>query len=299
MLERVLRPHLDWADVVFMDWCKAGAALLTRIDPGTTRVMIRLHSQEVFTDWPYLVDWSRVDDLIFVSDHLRDYTRAAVPSVTAPGGPRLSVLPNAMDLRPYARPKPADARFTVGLVGFSAIAKDPRWAIEVLRRLRRQDPRYRLLLIGGDVRGRVSAAAGRYDRAYRRDLAELEPAGAVRRYGPTDDVPAALTGVGTILSSSVRESFHCGLFEGAASGAVPVVRDWPFFPGAALRMFPADWVVTSPDQAADRILAVTGSEPTWRAAGAAAAAEVLDRWDWPVIAAAYDEAIGGELNTSV
>jgi hypothetical protein len=64
-------------------------------------------------------------------------------------------------------------------------------------------------------------------------------------------------------------------------------------------MFPADWVVTSPDQAADRILAVTGSEPTWRAAGAAAAAEVLDRWDWPVTAAAYDEAIGGELNTSV
>src|SRR3954454_1669876 len=126
LLEQALRPYLDWADTVFVDWCKAGSALLTRIDPGTTRVVIRLHSQEVFTAWPYMVDWSRVDDLVFVSDHLRDYTRAAVPAVAGAGGPRLSVLPNAMDLRRYERPKPPEARFTLGLVGISSIAKDPR-----------------------------------------------------------------------------------------------------------------------------------------------------------------------------
>ena len=53
-----------------------------------------------------------------------------------------------------------------------------------------------------------------------------------------------------MLSSSVRESFHMGLVEAVASGALPVVRDWPFFPGAARTLFPPDWVVDSPAEAA-------------------------------------------------
>jgi hypothetical protein len=78
----------------------------------------------------------------------------------------------------------------------------------------------------------------------------------------------------------VRESFHLGLVEGAASGAVPVVRDWPYFPGAVRALFPADWVVDSPRAAAERVLAVTADEETWRKAGAVASGHVIGRWDW-------------------
>ncbi|MEV6494988.1 glycosyltransferase family 1 protein, partial [Actinoplanes sp. NPDC051633] len=229
--EAALRPLLDWADTVFVDWLTPAAGLLSLVDPGSTRVIVRLHSFEVFTAWPQVTDLSRVDDLVFVSDHLRDYTTPILPHLTETT--RVWSIPNAMDLQGYDRPKPASARYTLGLVGISAVAKDPRWAIEVLRLLRAEDDRYRLLLIGSDLNGKVSGAARQYQRAFLKDVKELGD--AVELAGHTEDVAAALTGVGTILSSSVRESFHVGLVEGAASHAVPVVRDWPFFPGGRLR----------------------------------------------------------------
>ncbi|WP_086765201.1 glycosyltransferase [Streptomyces bobili] len=289
--EELLRPHLDWADTVFVDWCVGPAALLTSVDPGTTRVVVRLHSAETFSPWPYLVDFSRVDDLVFVGAHLRDLTVAAVPQLSSDATPRLHVVANAMDLASHVRPKADDARFTLGLTGISSVAKDPRWAIQVLRILRTQDTRYRLFLLGEDVDARLSAASRAYARHYRRDVAELEPSGALRRLGQLDDVPAALTEVGVILSSSVRESFHCGFVEGAASGAVPVGRDWPFFAGkanGARTLFPADWVVGSAQEAADRILEVTSTAEGWRKAARAASAHALESWDWPVVRAEFD-----------
>ncbi|MET7650760.1 MULTISPECIES: glycosyltransferase [unclassified Streptomyces] len=292
--EELLRPHLDWADTVFVDWCVGPAALLTSVDPGTTRIVVRLHSAETFSLWPFLVDFSRVDDLVFVGAHLRDLTVAVVPQL-APAqkqrAPRLHVIANAMNLAGQVRHKSDDARFTLGVTGISSVAKDPRWAIEVLRILRAEDPRYRLLLIGEDVDAKLSAAARAYARLYRGDLAELEPSGAVRRLGQLDDIPAALTDVGVILSSSVRESFHCGFVEGAASGAVPVGRDWPFFAGkanGARTLFPADWVVASPQEAAERILKVTATAETWRKAGQAASAHAVAAWDWPVVREEFD-----------
>lgn len=285
--ERLLRPHLDWADVVFVEWCTSLAALMTFVDPRDTRVVVRLHSYEAFTQWPHLMDYGRVDDVVFVSEHLRDLAAAVIPALSEPGARRLQVLPLAMKLQRFPRPKPDDARFTIGVVGASKVVKDPLWAIDVLRELRRHDQRYRLQLIRGKLQHDKSAATQEY--ADRLALAVRGLGSAVEVLGHTDDVPAALERVGVVLSSSTRESFHIGLVEGAASGAVPVVRDWPFFPGAARSLFPADWVVDDPPAAAERILAVTSTDSAWRQAGRAASEHVIDRWDWPIVRGRYEQ----------
>lgn len=285
-------PHLEWADTVFVEWCLMQAALFTVIDPGTTRIIVRLHLFEAFTMFPHLVDMSRIDDFVFVSEPLLDYTLDVAPRLREPGGPRTRVVTNAARLDRYRRPKNPDARFTLAQIGQSRIAKDPRWTFEVLRGLRRHDERYNLVLIGADLDGLPTPQAADYAREYTRELAEFEMQGAVRRIGQTDDVPGALTDVGVILSASVRESFHLGVIEGAASGAVPVVRDWPFFAGrthSARSIFPADWMVETPAQAVERILAHTATEEIWRKTGEAAAEHAAVTWDWSVVQEQYDE----------
>ena len=287
--EGAFREHLDWADVVFVEWCTALAALLTQVDPGDTRVVVRMHSYEAFTLWPHLMDFARVDDVVFVSQHLRDLAVAASPGLQETNAPRLHVIANAMELQRFVRPKASDdTRFTLGVIGASKMVKDPRWAIEVVRELRRHDERYRLVLVRGNLQD-PSAAAQAYAEDLRRDLDELEPSGAVQVLGHTDDVPGVLEGIGVVLSSSVRESFHMGLVEAVASGALPVVRDWPFFPGAASELFPPDWVVESPEQGAERVLALTQDAEVWRAAAGEAAQYVLRRWDWPVVRISFEE----------
>ncbi|MFF3398194.1 glycosyltransferase family 1 protein [Streptomyces sp. NPDC002659] len=296
-VEQLMRPHLDWADTVFLDWCVAPAVMLTTIDPGDTRIVVRLHSYEAFTRWPHLVDFSRVDDLIYVADHVQDLTTALVPQLRGPDAPRTHMIDNAMDLSAFNRAKPADARFNLGLIGVSQVAKDPLWAIDVLERVRKQDERYRLLLVGGDMDPKTSRATKDYLKEFERQLEPLVESGAVVRLGPTDDVPSALTSIGTILSSSVREGCHVGLMEGAASAAVPVVRDWPFYAGrehSARTLYPEGWVVGSPEEAAKRILEVTATEESWQNAGKLASEHALSAWDWPVVSRRFDELLLGE-----
>ncbi|WP_422770261.1 glycosyltransferase [Plantactinospora sp. WMMC1484] len=290
-----LGPQLEWADVVFVDWCAAMAVLFSLLDPGSTRVIVRLHSFEAFAHWPHLVDFSRVDDLVFVSDHLRDLAVAAVPGMAA-AGTRLHVISNAMDLRSYRRPKNPEARFTLGVVGIKAVAKDPGWAVRVLRHLRAHDDRYRLALYGHDLNADASPDARRFWDELLAEIADLEAAGAVVRMGQTEDMPEAFREVGVVVSSSVRESFHCALVEGAASGAVPVVRDWPFFagrPASARSLFPPDWVVDSPEEAAERIRSLTATEQAWRSAGEAAAEHAIATWDWEIVKNHFDDLVYG------
>ncbi|MFD5654369.1 glycosyltransferase family 1 protein [Streptomyces sp. NPDC127039] len=293
--EQHLRPYLDWADTVFIDWCAAAAALFTAVDPGTARIVVRLHSYEAFSQWPRLTDFSRVDDLIFVAEHIRDLALRSVPALTGPQAPRTHIVDNGMNLSGFALPKAPDARFTVGMVGIGQVAKDPLWALQVIRALRSRDPRYRLVLIGGDMDTKASQAAAAYQRSFLRKVAPLVKEGAVERRGATSDVAGNLRDVGVILSSSVREGCHVGVMEGAASGAVPVVRDWPFFAGkehGASTLYPAEWVVSTPEAAADRILAVTADEETWSQHCRASEKHALATWDWPVVRGEFDRVFG-------
>ncbi|WP_205328276.1 glycosyltransferase family 4 protein [Glycomyces sp. YM15] len=297
-VEGLMRPYLDWADTVFVDWCVGPPAMITEIDPGDTRIIVRLHSYEAFTRWPHLVDWSRVDDLVFVAEHLKGLTTELVPQLRGPGAPRTPVVYNAVDLSSFAREKSPEARFNLGLVGVGQVVKDPLWAVEVLRALRETDDRYRLIMIGADMDRDFSPATRKYRNKMEQALGPLVESGAVVRLGATSDVASKLPDVGFILSTSVRESAHLGLMEGVASGAVPVVRDWPFFAGStyggARTVFPESWVVDTPEAAARRIMRINADEEGWRNSAKLAAEHAISTWDWSVVSRDFDELLFGE-----
>jgi glycosyltransferase involved in cell wall biosynthesis len=111
----------------------------------------------------------------------------------------------------------------------------------------------------------------------------------------TDDLPEALREAGFILSASRREGLPVGTTEGAASGAVPVIRDWPMYAsaGGARGIYPAEWVVETPDDAATRIL--THADPAVRdEAGQAARDHVVARFDWTVVEPRFGEIVLGK-----
>lgn len=291
-VQQALAEPLAWADTVFVDWCQRAAVLLTSLDPGRARVIVRLHSFEAFTVFPHLVDLSRVDDLVFVGSHVARFATDVLPALAGPGAPRVHALPNVVHLDRFARPKDERARFTLAVIGYAAAAKDACWAVDVLAALRRDDPRYRLLLVGDEIPDgpQAPATVRAYGARLRERLAGPDVAGAVERVPFTRDVPELLQRVGVILSSSVRESFHLALVEGAASGAVPVVRRWPMFAryGGPAELFPADWLVDTPEQAAARIRAVTADPEAWLAGGRRAREHVLRTIDWTGVRDRYD-----------
>lgn len=247
LLNRV-RELVKGYDVIVLDWCTNAAPIVSALDDLQARLIIRLHSMEAFSVLPHLVNWANVDDLVFVSEHLRDFSHTVIPATSSVPS---HVIPIAVDAAAYRLPKRPEASHTVGLIGWGAPAKDAPWAMKVLELLRLEAPEFRLLLVGSPP------VEGWAEYAHKVERRGQDFAGAVEWVPHTKNVATVLQRIGYVLSSSVREGCHVGLAEGAASRALPVVRDWPMFRdfNGARTAFPSEWAVDSPEQAAERILA--------------------------------------------
>jgi glycosyltransferase involved in cell wall biosynthesis len=277
---------LEWADTIFVDWCDNAALWTTIHAPRKARIVVRFHSLEAISHQVHLIDWSRVSDAVFVADHVRALVSRAAPAVA--NGPRIHVAPNAMHLARFGKPKLAGADRTIAIVGWAQRVKDPLWALDVLARLRAVDDSWTLLLVGRDFQERAHLSAMRHRDKFRARAQEDDVRDGIRYLPFTDDVPSALQAAGFVLSASRREGFPVGTTEGAASGAVPVVRNWPMYAryGGARGTFPPDWVVDDADAAVSRILA--HADPELRSKeGAAARSYVVEHFDWSVVLPTY------------
>lgn len=298
------------ADVVLADWADKGAVWASLVVRPATRLVVRAHGMDTFSIWPHLIDWSQVDALVSVSPHqaevLGDVLRHG--AVGALGAfPEPVVVPNIVTLPPVPDP-PVRNPHALVLVGWAHRVKDPLWAVEVLAGLLAKEaaveapresaapgdaavpgpaghpfPRpggWRLVLVGdGFARGGV-ATSRHYADSFAERIAAPDVAPHIEHVPQTDDVAREVARVGFVLSSSIRESFHQGLVEGVLGGAVPVVRDWPYFArrDGARRLYPADWVAGDVPAAVERIWALRAEADRARAAEHAEA-EVAQRFD--------------------
>jgi glycosyltransferase involved in cell wall biosynthesis len=282
-----VRDAFDWADSVFVEWGHRALAWTSLVPDVRARVVARLHSYEAFTPMPLHTDWSRIDDLVFVSPHIRALVEASVPDLA--GGPRMHNIANRNVFAQYVRPKLPGSEWTLGMIGFDNLSKDPAWALDVFEQVRRQDPRWRLLLLGRNFpRTNLTRPATLYRDRFEARLADLGD--AVDRPGYTEDVPEALRRIGVIVSSSRREGTHEGLLQGTASGAFPLVRNWPYVAkwGGPATLLPGEWVVETPEQAAQRLLEAAANRDEFEKARAEAAEWIVSRYDWSVVRPALD-----------
>lgn len=244
--------HVEWGDEI--------AAWLSHLALPGHSLSVRIHKYEILTPYPQLLAASQVDTLCFVAPHVRDAALRIAPRLTE--AHRIDVTQNALDLHRFtgavaAVDLPADLpapEHVLGVVGWAGPAKDAEWAIDVLDKLTHADDGpWTLVLVGPEppVRGSDAQRATRL-------MARIAAAGSrVRVLGRREDVPAVLPHLGWVISASVIEGTHEAIAEGAASGCVPIVRDWPQVRGygGASTVYPTSWLVQDPEHAARRILA--------------------------------------------
>ncbi len=214
--------------------------------------------------------------------------KVSVPALAH--GPRLHTIANRNLLGTYDLPKHPGSEHTLGLVGWNNVTKDPMWALDLLEALLEHDHRWRLRLVGhGFPAGSLTGPATAYRSALE---ARIEALGdAVQRPGFTTDVPEALRNIGIIVSSSRREGTHEGLIQGAASGAFPVVRNWPYVArwGGARTIVPDGWVVDTAAEGARMLLEAAEDDATFGERRRAVAEWTVHRYDWSVVRPQLDE----------
>lgn len=279
--EEASRAALDRADVILCEWCLGNAAWYSRNKRPDQRLVIRLHRVEAYTDHPAAVEIDNVDRVVCVSQHIADEVVERFGWDPA----KLQIIPNSVDVDRFRLPKHEGASHTLAMVGYVPKRKRLDHALDIIEALRRQEPRFRLLLAGHppsdlDWVARDPEEVEFFRRCYRRIAASDELRGAVSFHPHTNDLPRFFQQAGFILSTSESEGHQVALAEGAASGAVPVLVDRP----GAGDQYPGRWVHATPDLAVAEVAALRRegwhSEQILAADHAAAWApgEVLPRW---------------------
>ena len=281
-LDRVVLDRVSGASLIVADWADKGLALLSRLVPREARLVVRIHGVDTLSGWVHLVDWSAVDAVIAPSEHLAAAFRAVVgPSL---GSTDVVVVPNPIDAAAFSPAKDPGAEHTLGLIGWSQRVKGTPFALDLLGRLRAEDERWRLRLVGADFPERPRPVEGRAAQEIRARLTRPDVRGAVDFVPFTPRVDQVMSGIGWALSTSLRESFHLGLMEMTAAGAVPVVRDWPVYARTlgASSLVPQEWIVGDIEKAAERILEIHRAG-TWEQERLAAREHVASRYDKPIV----------------
>jgi glycosyltransferase involved in cell wall biosynthesis len=269
--ERTSRALNRWADVVICEWCGPNAIWYSQHKRPGQRLIVRLHRTELYNTYPSKVAIEAVDRVVCVSSLYATLTAELA------GWPRdkIVVIPNSVDVGQLDRPKLADAQWSVGFIGLAPIERK-RFdrALEILSMLRQRDPRFRLVVktkmpweypwIWAEPVERELTSRALYRLRHDptiRDAVSFDGFGA--------DVGSWLRGVGFLVSSSEDESFHLAPAEGMASGAVPVIINWP----GADAIYSPQWIHSSTEEMAEFIDSAVSSGQ-WGELGRQAKAEV-------------------------
>lgn len=284
-----LADDVAWADTIFVEWGHRALVWASLVRGVECPVVTRVHRYEAMTPMPLLTVWSSVERAVFVAEPIRAVVEATAPSLGR-SATEVHVIANRLELARCVEPKLPEAAHTLALVGWNKVVKDPAWALDVLSALRLKDERWRLLLVGEQKPSDSLEASFDYHEELTRRIVKLRD--AVEVTGFTEDIPGVLQRAGVILSTSRIEGTHEALMQGVASGALPVVRNWPQLRGwgGAAAVYPKDWVVDSPQAAAARILAAVPSPPESDAARAAQRWALAER-DWGVVRPAFDAVV--------
>ena len=207
-------PPADIPDLLWIEWCDTAAVNITRM-PRFAPTVIRLHSFEAFTSWPADVDWRKVDALIFVAEHVRDFVKE---QHELPDTLRTVVIPNGVDFAkfcPVPDGKPRGKR--IAWVGGISHKKGPELFAQAVKAILEYDDTYEFHGVG-EIRD------PRYSAYFGHTLPD-----EVQYHGPKppEEMPEFYRGMDFILSTSPWESFQYAVAEGIASGCIPLVHDWP------------------------------------------------------------------------
>lgn len=217
------------ADIIYCEWAMGNAVWYSHNKLPFQKMFIRLHLQEIDTEFPANINYDAIDKLVFISPFIQ---REVVKKFSLQEfNEKIAYIPNYVETEKLNQSKNDDARFNLGIVGIVPERKRFDRALDILENLRKKDKRYQLF-IKGKVAKEYSWMLSRpeemkyYEELEKRIENSPYLQGAVHYDGFGKDMGAWFSKIGYILSTSDFEGSHLSVAEAMASGSSPVIIKW-------------------------------------------------------------------------
>lgn len=223
-------------DLCWVEWATDFAARISTMH-RRAKLLVRLHSFEAFREFPGMIHWDNVDQLLLVADHIRKPLFEHVPGL--PSQTRIQVIPNCVDLTLFpANDRPNAKR--IAYLGVMRPVKNLPLLWQCFKAIHDRDPEFTLHIAGDYMKGTETLHSNELRHYNEHITGEMGLSGAVKFYGriPRETVPQWLSDKDYLISTSIREGMPVSVIEGMAMGLKPVVHN---FPGAR-RLYPGRYV---------------------------------------------------------
>ncbi|MBM7661585.1 2-polyprenyl-3-methyl-5-hydroxy-6-metoxy-1,4-benzoquinol methylase [Bacillus mesophilus] len=207
---------MEWAEICWFDWCDELLIHASKkIKNNKKKIICRLHSYEAFTNNVSSVNWENVDNLIFVSNHIKDYV---LKHNILPPDLEIEVIPNGINLDRYKFVE-REKGYNIAYVGYINYKKGPMLLLHTFKAIHDSDNRYKLHVAG-------AFQDPRYELYFKQMISELKLENAIHLYGWVDNINEWLNDKHYILSTSVLEGHPVGVMEAMARGIKPLIHNY-------------------------------------------------------------------------
>lgn len=226
---------LEWAEIIWCEWMLGNSLWYSKNKKSNQKLVIRMHRQELGTQYADKIEFSKVDIVFTVSTLFFERVIEKFPNIPRR---KVRVLPNYVDIDVYRNDWHEDRLFTLAMIGMLPSKKNFHLALEVLSSLRKLDSRYKLLVYGKMPGELPWLTKNQEEMAYYDKCTDyiskndLEDSVDFRGHC---DLKKALAddrvGIVLSLSESVKElpgfeSFHLAVADGFASGGIGLIKKW-------------------------------------------------------------------------
>ncbi|MDD5529898.1 MAG: glycosyltransferase [bacterium] len=237
-VEKEIQMAVDWADIVWFEWANDVAVIGTNYQGIIgKKVIVRLHSYEVFANFPPRINWSVVNTLVFVANHIKEILKRKIPDIEKKV--KIEVINNGVDVEKFVY-KTRKPGFNIAYVGYINYKKNPAMALQIIKKLVDIDSRYKLH-IAGDFQ------EPRYKVYFEHMIEEMKLKNNVVFYGWQANISEWVKDKNYLLLTSVHEGHPYCVMEAMASGIKPAIHNYY----GAKEQWPEEILFNSIDEAVE------------------------------------------------
>lgn len=219
---------LNWADIILCEWAVGAAVFYSQNKLPHQAVLVRLHRFEITTPQPNLIKFDNIKKVIVISDYIKDHCMKNYGWTSD----KIEVIPQYADIQLFDRPKIEKSEYSLGLLGSVPSLKRLDRALDIIEQLRKLDDRYVLYIKSKHPWDIPFVWNKEEERIYFTEQYQRIEENPILRDGVVfdeygADVAAWFRKIGWMLSTSEIEGCHTAVAEGMASGAKPVIFNWP------------------------------------------------------------------------
>lgn len=225
---------MEWADICWFEWCDELVIYGSKLDVAKKKkVVCRLHSYEAFTEYPSKVNWDKVDKVIFIAEHIKNF----VSDKFKIHNKKLLVISNGIDINKwkFAERKPG---FNVAYVGYINYKKGPMLLLQTFKAIYDRDHRYKLYIAG-------KFQDDRDVLYFQQMMKEFGIEKNVIYEGWQNNLDEWLEDKNYILCTSILESQNISVMQAMAKGIKPIIHN---FVGAK-NIYPKEYIWNTIDEA--------------------------------------------------